>query len=154
MYVRYSVERKSHFQLSEENITASLNFFSPTNHLVILIYLKCVSPCVCLCERESERLLGDGFMRRTESVYKRLPRGMNLWLCLFLTISLTVWVREEVAYQYTWNYISNFSKDPNFHMQVHYLEANANANANVYKLLFSLQPKSTFIQWFRRVFRV
>jgi len=62
-----SVERKSHFHLSEENITASLSFFfSPTNHLVILIYLNCVSPCVCLCE--SERLLGDRFMRRTEGV--------------------------------------------------------------------------------------
>ncbi len=64
-----NIERKSHFHLSEENITASLSFF-PTNHLVILIYLKCVSPCMCLCERESEseRLLGDGFMRRMEGV--------------------------------------------------------------------------------------
>lgn len=61
------VERKSHFHLSEENITASLSPH-PTNHLVILIYLKCVSPCMCLCERESERLLGDRFMRRTEGV--------------------------------------------------------------------------------------
>lgn len=97
-----SVERKSHFHLSEENITASLSFFFPTNHLVILIYLKCVSPGMCLCERENGRLLSDGFMRRMEGVQTTSTgdelMALSYGSISFLTVFLAVRVIVEDAH--------------------------------------------------------